>query len=116
MSIKSVILIVALLLLLGVSAFTQPVILQEGNPLPVLVAILKVELNIAEIASVSDTKYLQKSGSHEPFNRLLTSHGWQFVDQMGAGLFYARNGDKLFVMSRMLTTRYFIYELENPLY
>lgn len=112
---KSLMLIVALLLLMGVSVITQPVIFQEGNPLPVFLAILKVELNLTEIAPVSDTKYLQKSGSHEPLNSLLASQGWQFVDQMGAGLFYARNGDNLFVMSRMLTRRYFIYEIENPL-
>jgi hypothetical protein len=111
---KILLLIVAILLLLFISIIVQPVILQEGNPLPVCLAILKLELNYTEVAPISRTKYIQKAGSHEPFNRLLASQGWQFVDQMGAGLFYSRKDDQLFVMTRMLTTCYFIYELEQP--
>lgn len=112
---KIVLLITAIIIFLGISVIAQPAVLQEGNPLPVFIAILKVELDYAEVAPVSRIKYLQKAGSHEPFSRLLASHGWQFVDQLGAGLFYARGGDQLFVMKRMLTSYYSIYELEKPL-
>ena len=115
MNLKTLTIIAAIILILGISVLAQPVIVQEGNPFPVFLAILKVELNYTEVAQVSQTKYLQKAGSHEPFNRLLASQGWRFVEQMGAGLFYTRSGDQLFVMTRMLTTRYYIYELEQPL-
>ncbi len=113
---KHFLLIAAILVLLGISILAWPVLLQEGNPVPVFIAILKVELNIAELEPISNTEYLQKSGSYEPFNRMLASHDWQFVEQFGAGHLYVRNGAKLFVMSRMYTSRYFIYELEMPLY
>ncbi len=113
---KILLLIVAILLLLGISVLSQPVIVQEGNPLPVFIAILKLELNYTDVAPVSSTKYMQKAGSHEPFNKRLALQGWQFVEQMGAGLFYSRSGEQLFVMTRMLTTRYYIYELEQPLH
>ena len=113
---KILLLIAAILLLLDISVLSQPGIVQEGNPLPVFLAILKLELNYTEVALVSRTKYVQKAGSHEPFNRRLASQGWQFDEQMGAGLFYSRSGEQLFVMTRMLTTRYYIYELEQPLH
>lgn len=115
MNLKTLTLIAAIILILGISVLAQPVMVQEGNPLPVFLAIVKLELNYTEVAQVSQTKYLQKAGSHEPFNRLLASQGWRFVDQMGAGLIYARGADQLFVMHRMLTSRYYIYELERPL-
>jgi hypothetical protein len=104
-----------ILLIFAASIYTMPVIIQEGNPIPVLFAIIKLELNLSEIATVSPTKYLQKTGSPEPLNMLLASKGWHFVDQLGAGHFYSRNGEKLFVMGRMFTSRYIVYELENPL-
>lgn len=108
--------IAAILVLLGISILAWPVLVQEGNPVPVFIAILKVELNIVELEPISNSKYLQKFGSYEPLNRMLASHGWQFVEQFGAGHLYVRNGAKLFVMSRMFTSRYFVYELEMPLY
>ncbi len=100
--------------MLATSIYAMPVIMQEGNPIPILFAIIKLELNISEIATVSPTKYLQKTGSPEPLNMLLASRGWHFVDQLGAGHFYSRNGENLFVMGRMFTSRYIVYELENP--
>ncbi len=108
--------IFAILMLLGISILVWPVLVQEGNPVPVFIAILKVELKVADLEPISNTEYLQKSGSYEPFNRMLASHGWHFVEQFGAGHLFTRNGAKLFVMSRMLTSRYFVYELERPLY
>jgi hypothetical protein len=112
---KYLLIIAATSVLLGISILAWPVLTQEGNPIPVFIAILKVELNIAELEPISNTEYLQKSGSYEPLNRMLVSHGWQFVEQFGAGHLYVRNGAKLFVMSRMFTSRYFVYELEMPL-
>ncbi len=111
----ALILVVGIIFILGISVATQPVILQEGNPFPVFLAILKLELGYTDVAMISHEKYVQKAGSFEPLNRWLGLMGWQFVEQMGAGLIYSSGGDQLFVMHRMLTSRYYIYELERPL-
>jgi len=109
------IIVVSIIFILGIGIATQPVILQEGNPFPVFLAILKLELLYTDVAMISQVKYVQKAGSFEPFNRRLGLMGWQFIEQMGAGLIYSNNGDQLLVMHRMLTSRYYIYELERPL-
>lgn len=107
---------IIILVMLAVLIINQPVVFQEGNPLPVISAIIKIEFGASDITQVSSTKYLQKAGPPEPLNRLLAANGWRFVEQLGAGYFYSRGVDQLFVMTRMLTSRYFIYELEKPLY
>ncbi len=106
---------IIILITLAVLVISQPVIFQEGNPLPVIAAIIKIEFGASDITQVSPTKYLQKAGPPEPLNRLLAAEGWRFVEQLGAGYFYARNTENLFVMGRMLTTRYLVFELERPL-
>ncbi len=112
---RMVVAIFIFLLILALGTYALPVIFQEGNPFPVFAAIIKVELSSADIASVEDTKYLQKIGSPESFKRLMASKGWHLVEQLGAGHFYARNGETFFVESRMFTVRYVIYELERSL-
>ncbi len=103
------------LFMLAIGTYALPVIFQEGNPFPVFAAIIKVELSSSDIAPVSATKYLQKRGSTEHFKRLMASKGWYLVEQLGAGHFFAQNGETLFVESRMFTGRYVVYELEKPL-
>jgi hypothetical protein len=107
---------IIILVMLAVLIINQPVVFQEGNPLPVISAIIKIEFGASDIIQVSSTKYMQKAGPPEPLNRLLAANGWRFVEQLGAGYFYTHNSEILFVMGRMLTSRYFIYELEKPLY
>ncbi len=106
---------IIILVILAALIASQPVVFQEGNPLPVITAIIRIELGLSEIAQVSPTKYLQKAGPPERLNRLLATEGWHFVEQLGSGYFYTRNSETLFVMGRMLTTRYMVFELERPL-
>ncbi len=105
---------IIILIILAVLITNLPVIFQEGNPLPIISAIIKIELGMSEITQVSPVKYLQKAGPHGPLNRLLAEKDWRFVEQLGSGYFYARSDEILFVMGRMLTTRYMIFELEHP--
>ncbi len=71
-------------------------IFQEGNPLPVALAVAKLELTGAEIVPVTpdETKLIQKSGSEEPLTRFLacgaggSRTGWelQFFTRGAGGL------------------------------
>ncbi|HAA89415.1 MAG: hypothetical protein XD63_1670 [Thermoanaerobacterales bacterium 50_218] len=90
-------------------------IFQEGNPLPVALAVAKLELTGAEIVSVTpdETRLIQKSGTEEPLTRFLAERGWRFKDRLGAAIFYERDGRTLLVGSRMFTRRYVIYVLKE---
>ena len=103
------------ILVVALIFYLMPVILQEGNPLPVIAAVIKVETGSSEIVPISSTKYLQKAGPSEPLVRLMESKGLRFIEQLGAGYFFTYNGETFLVSSRMLTTRYMVFELERPL-
>lgn len=104
-----VVLLVTFLILFG------EILIQEGNPVPVICAVIKLELTGAEIVPVTQDqmKLMQKTGPEGPLTEYLAARGWVFKDRLGAGIFYARNGDDLFAEARMLTRRYVIFELDR---
>ncbi|QUL98728.1 MAG: hypothetical protein IMF26_01175 [Candidatus Fermentithermobacillus carboniphilus] len=81
----------------------------------VLIGILRLELGNKDIVLISDSdhKFIARDGSEEPLTKLLAAYGWQFVDRLGSGIFYRRDGQTLYVDARMFTRRYVIYDLEH---
>ncbi|MGE6257264.1 hypothetical protein ACQKCU_05020 [Heyndrickxia sporothermodurans] len=66
----------------------KEVIFQEGNPLPLAVAISKIILQDKEIAEVKGTEeadgiygYLVKRGKMEPYIKMMEKQGWRFVEK-----------------------------------
>ena len=106
-------LLLFLLLLSGL--YAAPLIQQEGNPLPIVRAILSVELTANSIAPITELKLLQKTGENEPLNEFLASYGFEQRDQLGSAYIYEDGDRQLVVISRMYSRRYIIYELEYPL-
>ncbi len=88
---------------------------QEGNPLPVLWGIMRLEFTGAEIVPFAGNKLIQKAGPEAPLTEYLAARGWIFQDRLGAGIFYKKGGAELFVGTRMFTRRYVVYELGRPL-
>ncbi len=104
-------LLLLILFLLIVAA--APVVFQEGTPFQVLAGIIQVELTMSDVVQFSEHKLLQKTGPETPLNMFLAGHGWTFKDRLGAGLFYHRGSEELFVEARMLTRRYIVYEFDR---
>lgn len=98
---------VALVILAG------EVIVQEGNPLPVIRAVLKLELTGADIVPLNEdgSKLIQKAGPEDPLTKYLAASGWVFRERLGAAIFYEKDSKKLTVEARMLTRRYVVFEL-----
>ena len=95
--------------------FNLGAIFQEGNPLPVLWAIIKLEFTDSNIVAFTENKLIQKDGPEAPLTNYLAEHGWTFKDRLGSLIVYTRGTDELYVKSRRLTTFYNVYELEYPL-
>lgn len=88
---------------------------QEGNPLPALWGIVKIELTDANIVPFAENKLIQKTGPETPLTDYLAEHGWTFKDRMGSVIFYAKDKDELLVKARMFTRYFVVYELEHQL-
>ncbi len=108
-------LLLIVLMLVLVFIARGPVIFQEGNPLPIFSGIMRLQFSDEGIVKVSENKLLQKSGDDGLLNSYLGSKGWELRDRLGSGIFYERDGEDLFIHSRMFTRRYIIYEAERPI-
>ncbi len=100
---------------LALVVYSNPIIFQEGSPLPVLRAVINLEISQVEIVPVTpDQKLLQKAGPEEPLHEYMQERGWNFKERMGSAIFYENDeGTTFFVEARMFTRRYIIYELES---
>jgi hypothetical protein len=105
----------ALVLIVAFFAIFANIIFQEGNPLPLLNAIIKLEFADEYITRLTGEgcRLLQQSGPENELTRYLAGYDWVLADQMGSHLCYERNGQTLTAEARMFTRRYVVYELDR---
>ncbi len=110
------ILLVAVLIVIVIFLFEGKNILQEGNPGPVLIGIVKVTFlreNIVEIRSnnAQVIKYLSKSSNGEKsIIQLMKEKGYTFYDQMGSGYFFKKeDGSQIVVIHKYFSTLFDIW-------
>src|SRR3989339_617022 len=94
--------VVIILILFAASFFLyRKTIFQEGNPAPMLSAVIKINLTGDEIVKIvaSEDKYLTKSnGGREVIIEMLRTKGYKFIDQLGSGyIFENENKENLLV-------------------
>ena len=109
-------LVVVVVVLFIFTLFFGTAILQEGNPLPILLAIAKLELSELKVVPISskDDYLIQKAGKGEaPLTEQLSKYGWEFKDRLGSAIYYEKDGATLLVTSRAFSRRYIIYELDT---
>lgn len=108
---KNIKIVIALILVLVLSGIilNRDVIFQEGNPIKVLIAIGKLHIFDEKIVQISEKpkKYIISSkDGFQPFIDLMEGQGWEYSEQMGAGLIFEKNGIKHSSVSRMYTKYY----------
>lgn len=93
------------------------VLFQEGNPIPVVSSILKLEFSNADYVkfSASPTKYISKFNSagdrYSIIKEYMKKKGWEFKEQMGSGLIFDKNGEQTVISTRQYTKNYFIWSV-----
>jgi len=114
----SVILISLFVIILVLSKLNM-LYLQEGNPLPMVSAAMKLNLNNSDIEFIGapPEKYLVKTAAGiDPIISLMESRGWQYKEQLGAGIVFVNNGELLTLNSSMYSKYYMIISFPNPDY
>lgn len=90
--------------------FTQRAVLfQEGNPLFMGWAVVRLEVSDLEIVKVSDKppRYLSPVDVEvDPFIKMMEQQGWKFADQMGGGIVFEKKGETFIATKRKWTRRY----------
>lgn len=114
----SVVLISVFVLVLLVSKLNM-IYVQEGNPLPIVSAALKLAWHNSDIETISSSpeKYLVRTTDGiDPVISLMESRGWMFKEQLGSGIVFVKHGELLTLNSRMYSPRYMIISIPNPSY
>lgn len=108
------ILVCFILVFLIAFALYGPVIFQEGNPLPQINGIIKLNSGHKSIykLKVEGNKYISKSrNGRESLIEFMKERDYQFVEQMGAGYFFeSASGERIIVTHRPYTRYYGIWK------
>ncbi|MGE7768866.1 hypothetical protein [Peribacillus sp. NPDC096540] len=72
--------------------FKRDVIFQEGNPIPLAIAITKLTFQDVEMVRVwqNPDQYIVKQGNYEPFIKYMEMEddGWRYIGENGDGLLF----------------------------
>ena len=110
-----VVLAVLFLLLGGVFIVERKTIFQEGNPVPMFVAILKLNFLNKDFVKVSGEEFVYLIKTKNIVNgqaALLKSLNCTEREQLGAGHFFdCTNGTKGFALAKMFTRYYMVWRV-----
>jgi hypothetical protein len=91
---------------------------QEGNPVPYLRSIMKLELSNNGKEKVVDgqheERYISEFKVKYPYGiaiEYMDSLGWEFKEQMGSGFIFEKNGQQTVVETRQFTKEYYIWDV-----
>lgn len=92
----------------------------EGNPLPILSSIAKLEFANSSYEQYSKT---EKSTSYVSLNTgesrydvikdIMKGNDWDFKEQMGAGLIFEKNGQTKVVETKQYSRHYILFDIPN---
>jgi hypothetical protein len=93
------------------------VIFQEGNPIPLISSIIKLEFSnekYVKYSSVPD-KYISEvkadAESYKVMKDFMMEKGWTFKEQMGAGFIFEKDGELMAIGTRQYTKKYFLWSI-----
>jgi hypothetical protein len=88
---------------------------QEGNPIPILISISKIELSNSDYEWFSKTdksnRYISENTGESRFDvikDIMNKNGWDFKEQMGAGLVFDKGGQNIVVETRQYSRHYLL--------
>lgn len=108
-----------LILLFGFITFRfGSALLQEGNPIPILTSIIKLELTNSNYQQFSETnsgyRYVSKTTRNSPSSydlvkEFMKEKGWHFKEQAGAGFIFEKNEEIVAIGTRLYSKNYFLW-------
>lgn len=105
-----IIAVIIVILILGIYEY-KDVLSQEGNFAYVSYAIIKLNITGNDLVLIpkSNNKYIVKSEfGYEPFIKYKEKQGWKFMEQMGSGLIFDKDGTQKTASSNMFTKKYIV--------
>lgn len=93
-----------------------PSLFQEGNPLPILQSIIRLQLSNEKIIAISNNpeRYITKTEcGDDALISLMKSKGWIFKDQLGSGFIFENQGNSLTVVCRQYSKHFTVWTVPH---
>lgn len=121
---KLLIVLILFVLILGLFILRYgSVLTQEGNPIPILTSIIKLELLNSDYMEFSTTNFGNRyvsenvgNSRYDVVKKFMKEKGWDFKDQMGAGLVFEKNEDVITIGTRQYSKHYFLWDVPNGVF
>lgn len=90
-------------------------IFQEGNPVPIVKSIIKLESTDVDYVQFSEmpVKYISKSNidREDIIKKFMKKKNWMYKEQLGNAYFFIKDGEEISVSTRQFTRKYFTWEV-----
>ena len=93
-------------------------LMQEGNPIPILTSIIKLELtnsNYQQFSKINNgNRYVSKnikSSRTDLVKEFMKEKDWDFKEQMGAGLVFEKDEEVVTISTRLYSKHYFLWDI-----
>jgi hypothetical protein len=97
-----------------------PALFQEGNPVPLLVSIVKLKITDTDYVQFFNTekksRYLSSNTGPNPFKKVkevMKANGWVFEEQLGPGLIFLKDEKEAIVLTRQYSNHFVIWDVSK---
>ncbi|MEH7098190.1 hypothetical protein [Neobacillus vireti] len=97
-----------------------PALFQEGNPVPLLISIVKLKMTDTDYVRFLNTenksRYLSSNTGQNPLNKVkdvMNAKGWAFEEQMGSGLIFLKDEKEAIVLTRQYSKYFVIWDVSK---
>ncbi|MCF6409363.1 hypothetical protein [Pseudalkalibacillus salsuginis] len=102
--------------------YAAPILFQEGNPAPLLTAIMKLEKTDEGYIQYTETemkkKYISKNNRENRYQvvkEVLEAKGWSYEEQAGSGLIFEKGNNELIVDTKLYSSYYYLWSLPKEI-
>lgn len=107
------IILILFLLILGIVLYL-PAIFQEGNPLPIIKGIVRLQLSDEKLISIDLDRYITRTeGSDDVIISFLDNKGWKFGEQFGSAYIFKKQGNLQTVESTQYSRYFRIWKIRH---
>ena len=121
------ILLSALLLFILITGFITlrfgSALVQEGNPLPILTSIMRLELSNSGYEQVEESKSSHQhvslntgDSSYDVIKDFMDEKGWSYKEQIGSGYIFENGEETVVISTRQYSRNYFLWDIPSELF
>jgi len=97
-----------------------PGLFQEGNPVPLLISIVKLKITDTDYVQFFNTekksRYLSSNTGQNPLievKEVMKAKGWAFEEQIGSGLIFLKDEKEAIVLTRQYSKYFVIWDVSK---